>query len=72
MLMHGVGYCRRRDLGSYARRNGRDTQDEDAAYLVRGKIGQDGDDDCGSDTRWVRLKDLVNNENIEDAIEPSE
>ena len=30
------------------------------------------DDDCGSDTRWVRLKDLVNNENIEDAIEPDQ
>ena len=64
--VYGVGYCRRRDFSNYELRNGRVTFKHEVAYLVRGKIGEDADDDRGSDTRWVRLEDLVKNENIDD------
>ena len=65
--LYGVGYCRLRDLSPYDRRNGRDTFKEEVAFLVRGRIGEDGDDDRGSDTRWVRLAQLVANDNIEES-----
>ena len=65
--IYGVGYCRRRDLSPYERRNGRDTNDNEVAFLARGRIGEDGNDDRGSDTRWVWLADLVQVDNIEDS-----
>ena len=64
--LYGIGYCRRRDLAGYERRNGRDTFKEEVALLARGRIGVDCDDERGCDTRWVRLAELVENDNIED------
>jgi hypothetical protein len=61
----GMTYCRRRDLSSYDRRNGRVTEWDEVAFLARGKVGETGEDDRGSDTRWMLLGTLV--DNVDDA-----
>ena len=57
----GVDICSNR-LTSKERRVGRARADEDWAYKVRGKFGDDSDedsDDMVPDTRWVPLSELV-------------
>ena len=57
----GVSMCKDR-LDSKERRVGRDREDEDIQYQVRGKFGDDSDedlDDMVPDTRWVKLSELV-------------
>ena len=66
--IYGMGYCRRRDFTNYELRNGRVTYKHELVYLVRGKVGEDADDDRGSETRWVHLEQLVKNENINDDV----
>jgi len=57
----GVSMCKDR-LTSKERRVGRDREDEDIQYQVRGKFGDDSDEDLEDmvpDTRWVKLSELV-------------
>ena len=57
----GVSTCSDR-LTSKERRIGRAREDEDWSYKVRGKFGDDSDedsDDMVPDTRWVPLSELV-------------
>ena len=57
----GVSTCSNR-LTSKERRVGRARADEDWSYQVRGKFGDDSDedsDDMVPDTRWVPLSELV-------------
>ena len=57
----GVSMCSNR-LTSKERRVGRARADEDWSYQVRGKFGDDSDedsDDMVPDTRWVPLSELV-------------
>ena len=48
-------------LSSKERRVGRDREDEHIQYQVRGKFGDDSDEDPDMvpDTRWVKLSELV-------------
>ena len=55
----GQAYCRVADLDGMARRCGRDLEDEEVVYLVRGMFGECEDDRLWSDTRWVTLTELV-------------
>ena len=57
----GVSMCKDR-LTRKERRVGRDREDEDIQYQVRGKFGDDSDEDLEDmvpDTRWVKLSELV-------------
>ena len=63
----GVTLCSERLTGK-EKRLGKEKEDEDIGYLVRGKFGDDSDedsDDMVPDTKWVKLSDLV--EKIDEA-----
>ena len=57
----GVTLCHER-MTAKEKRLGKEKEDEDIGYLVRGKFGDDSDedsDDMVPDTKWVKLSDLV-------------
>ena len=58
----GQVYCNLSDLTTgKERRAGRETDDEEIMYFVRGKFGSDASDEYFPDTRWVHLSELVEN-----------
>ena len=64
----GQVYCDLSDLTTgKERRAGRETDDDEIMYLVRGRFGTDADDVYFPDTRWVLLSELVDNLDDDDA-----
>ena len=55
----GHAYQDVREMEVYERRNGRDWENEDIIYEVRGRFGEDDDDAGVTDTRWVKLSNLI-------------
>ena len=55
----GHRYCDIPKLSARDRRAGRETDDEEVEYLVRGQFGEDEHDTFMPDTRWVALTELV-------------